>query len=83
MIKKLSHEDVVLFSTREQIDEYIELSGDDNFSERELRSPFPQIQSKHWSFNLHDPEGTWEIKETALARLVSYELYKERNHQSD
>ena len=77
VMKKLEHEDVVLFTTKEQLDEYISLSCDTDFLEHEVNQSFPQIQSKHWSFHLkdHDP-SLWDIKKKALTRLVSYEHYK-------
>jgi hypothetical protein len=80
-MRKITHNDVILFDTKEQLQEYISLSGDADFFEIEVNNEFPQIQSKHWSFCVNENYGRdmWEVKKTALTRLVSYDYFK--NHQ--
>ena len=74
----ITHDDVVLFDTKEQLKEYIELSGDRDICERqELNGVFPRIHSKHWSFECQ-LTSSFETKQTALKRLVSYDFFKTR-----
>lgn len=77
-MRKITHDDVVLFDTKKQLQEYIALSGDADFFEIEIKNSFPQIQSKHWSFCVNENYGRdmWKIKKTALTRLVSYDYFK-------
>ena len=80
-MKKITHDDVVFFNTKEQLQEYMELSGDTSFFDIEVHNIFPQIQSKHWSFCVNGDydRDMWNIKKTALDRLISYEHYKTLN----
>jgi len=75
-MKPLEHEDVVLFSTLEQLQEYIRLSPTHNIFPRDLELSFPQIQSKYWSFEMSAPLDRFRIKATALQRLIAYKRYK-------
>lgn len=75
-MKQLEHVDVVLFDTIEDLKEYIQLSGDPDIAHDELSGNFPRIQSKHWSFDI-SLTHLFELKQTALSRLISYNRYKE------
>ena len=95
-MKKLEHRDVVLFDNSDQLQEYAELSGDTSISynhptvndtpveECEIFGEFPRIHSKHWSFCVLDNHSNFDIKQTALTRLISYHEYKriygDKNH---
>lgn len=80
-MKKITHEDVIFFNTKEQLHEYMELSGDTDFFDIEIHNIFPQIQSKHWSFCVTEQyeHNMWDLKKSALDRLISYECYKKNN----
>lgn len=80
-MRKLTHNDVVLFDTKEQLEEYIKLSGDTDICEKqEISGIFPRIQSENWSFHCSFNNGNhFEIKQTALTRLVSYAYFKSQN----
>ena len=88
-MKQLEHKDVVLFDNVGQLQEYVELSGDITISYRhpkdtpntslsdcEIFGEFPRIHSKHWSFCILDDHKKFEVKQTALTRLISYHEYK-------
>jgi hypothetical protein len=82
-LKQLSHDDVVLFDCATQLQEYQRLSGDEGISIAEWED-FPRIQSKHWSFHCSFNNGNhFEIKQTALTRLVSYQQYKKENTKNE
>lgn len=42
----------------------------------EIFGEFPRIHSKHWSFCVLDDHKRFEVKQTALTRLISYHEYK-------
>ena len=88
-MKQLEHKDVVLFDNVEQLEEYTDLSGDRSISYQhpediktiqledcEIFGEFPRIHSKHWSFCVLDDHKKFELKQTALTRLISYHEYK-------
>lgn len=79
-MKIIEANDIVLFTTREQLQEYLELSGAGNLSKPyEIDATFPQIQSKFWSVELSKSAGELDTlmdKRSFLGRLVSYEHYK-------
>lgn len=75
-MKQLEHKDVVLFDNVDQLEEYVELSGDTGIGDCEIYGEFPQIHSKHWSFCVLDDHKLFEVKQTALTRLISYHEYK-------
>jgi len=77
-MKKLDHNDVVLFDNALQLLEYERLSGDDAIFPLEWNE-FPRIQSKYWSFPCSFKNGHhFELKQTALTRLVSWGEYKNK-----
>jgi hypothetical protein len=84
-LKQLQHEDVVLFDNKKQLQEYINLSGDDTIFPIEINGIFPRIQSKFWSFECSFNNGShFDVKQTALTRLISWNEYKRRfaNHEN-
>jgi len=78
-VKKIGDNDVVLFDNATQLLEYEKLSGDEDIASLEW-DEFPRIQSKHWSFHCgFNNGGHFEIKQTALTRLISWSEYKNNN----
>lgn len=78
-VKQLEHEDAVLFDNATQLHEYQKLSGDDGIFPIEWKE-FPRIQSKYWSFDCgFNNGGHFDVKQTALTRLISWSEYKQRN----
>lgn len=81
-MKKIGDNDVVLFDNASQLLEYINLSGDDYIAPLEYEN-FPRIQSAHWSFHCSFNNGHhFEIKQTALTRLISWAEYKNNNQET-
>ena len=81
-MKKIEHEDMVLFDTKEQLEEYIRLSMDENIYPEEVEGIFPRIQSKHWFSSLSPEKPTSEMLKSKIEyinRLQSYESYKQSN----
>ena len=81
-LKPISEEDAVLFDTREQLSEYVQLSDCVCIFPADYRLTFPIITSKYWSFSVPEPaiytkdQNSFTIKQNALKALVSYEAYK-------